>query len=115
MKKGKKGIKAKQISNIPLDLNQEHKQIYATGAFGGFTNYDFRLFFYNEVPKQTGKHIETVELVPESKYEIVMSIKTVKELHIWLGEKIKEVEDVLGEEIKTTKDDFEALKKRGVI
>lgn len=105
--------KLKNISEkVQLKLSPELKQIYITGAFGGFTSYDFRLILYNEIPEQTGDDIETIQLVPESKYEVIMSPKTVKELYIWLGNKIKELEDIMGEEIKTTQDDFEALKQQ---
>jgi len=97
---------------IPLKVNPEINQIYFTGAIGGFTNYDFRIILYNEIARQIGENIETVQLLPEANYELVMSPKTAKELHIWLGNRIKEMEDIMGEEIKTTKDNLDNMKKQ---
>lgn len=74
----------------PIEFNPEIKQIYMTGAMGGYTPHDFRLFIFNEKPKMEDS--DFIELVRKVDHELIMSFQVVKELHDWLSERIKEFE-----------------------
>lgn len=89
---------------IPVKISENPEQIYMTGAFGGFTPYDFRIMIYNEVMKQKDHVIEEGTLVRESKYQLIMSPLTAKELSIWLQKNIEAYEEESGE-IKVPKSD----------
>lgn len=78
-----------------IKLNSDIKQIYMTGAMGGFTPHDFRLFIFNEKPEM--KNSDVVELVRNVDHELIMSFQAVKELYTWLDKRIKEFENEVGE------------------
>lgn len=85
---------------VPLRFKEDLKQIYVTGAFGGFTPYDFRLDLYIDTPELV-EEIDEIQITRIVENEIIMSMTTVKELTVWLVKRIKEYEDKFGE-IKTT-------------
>ena len=81
-----------------------YQMIYAHGAIGTFTEYDYRLRFYNETfPGEDGKPIYEIPVT------IVMSPIAAKELRDLLDRQIKEYEEKVGE-IK--KPDISALKPK---
>lgn len=76
----------------------EFKQVYAIGAIGGHSPYDFRIAFYNDSPKalmDSGKQITIMER--EIKSEIILSPLAAKELANWLDSHIKDYEKLFGE------------------
>lgn len=76
----------------------EFKQVYAIGAIGGHSPYDFRIAFYNDSPKalmDSGKQITVMER--EIKSEIILSPLAAKELANWLDSHIKDYEKIFGE------------------
>lgn len=83
--------------NMPrIELNSEIKQIYMTGAFGGFTAHDFRMIIFNEKPIME-KDSDMVDLVRNASHEIIMSLSATKELYDWLGKNIEDYENKFGE------------------
>lgn len=76
----------------------EFKQIYAIGAIGGHSPYDFRIAFYNDSPrilKEGDKSITVMERKIDM--EVILSPLAAKELANWLGEHIKDYEKKFGE------------------
>ncbi len=71
----------------------EFRQIYAIGAIGGHSPYDFRIAFYNDSPRalvEGGKNITVMERKIEA--EIILSPLAAKELANWLSGHIKDYE-----------------------
>jgi outer membrane lipoprotein-sorting protein len=76
----------------------DFKQVYAIGAIGGHSPYDFRIAFYNDSPKtlvEDGKSVTVMERKIDT--EIILSPLAAKELASWLTEHIKDYEKVFGE------------------
>ncbi len=94
--------KANEIE-IEARRTPNYQMIYVHGAFGTFTEYDYRLRFYNEVISgEDGKPIYEIPVT------IVMSPVAAKELRDLLDRQIKEYEEKVGE-IK--KPDISALRQ----
>jgi outer membrane lipoprotein-sorting protein len=84
--------------SVEILRSSDFKQIYAIGAIGGHSPYDFRIAFYNDSPKsmvEGGKSVTVMERKIET--EIILSPLAAKELAKWLGEHIKDYEKVFGE------------------
>jgi hypothetical protein len=78
--------------------SSDFKQVYAIGAIGGHSPYDFRIAFYNDSPKsmiEGGKSVTVMERKIDT--EIILSPLAAKELASWLGEHIKDYEKHFGE------------------
>ncbi|MDM7939869.1 MAG: DUF3467 domain-containing protein [Methanothrix sp.] len=96
--------------SVEIRRNPDFKQIYAIGAIGGHSPYDFRIAFYNDSPKalvEGGKSVTVMERTIET--ELILSPLAAKELYNWLGGHIKDYEKLFGE-IKRPGD---ALKGQG--
>ncbi|MEL7665527.1 MAG: DUF3467 domain-containing protein [Methanosarcina mazei] len=89
-KKGKKSI---TIEFIKLD---DFKQIYAIGAAGGHSPYDFRIGFYNDTPKMFGDSSESRVIERRVEAEVILSPVAALELNRWLTQHINEYESVFG-------------------
>ena len=84
--------------SMEIIRSPEFKQVYAIGAIGGHSPYDFRIAFYNDSPKalmDSGKQITVMER--EIKSEIILSPLAAKELATWLDSHIKDYEKLFGE------------------
>jgi hypothetical protein len=84
--------------SIEIIRSPEFRQIYAIGAIGGHSPYDFRIAFYNDSPKalvEGGKQMTVMERKIEA--EIILSPLAAKELANWLGGHIKDYERLFGE------------------
>ncbi|MGD0953942.1 MAG: DUF3467 domain-containing protein [Methanotrichaceae archaeon] len=84
--------------SMEIIRSPEFKQVYAIGAIGGHSPYDFRIAFYNDSPKvlvDSGKQMTVMER--EIKTEIILSPLAAKELAIWLDSHIKDYEKLFGE------------------
>jgi len=84
--------------SVEIMRSSDFKQLYAIGAIGGHSPYDFRIAFYNDSPKsmvEGGKSVTVMERKIET--EIILSPLAAKELAKWLGEHIKDYEKVFGE------------------
>lgn len=80
--------------DVPAEVNRtpDYRMIYAHGALGIFTEYDYRLRFYNEIfPTGDNKKIYEVPVT------IVMSPIAAKDLRDLLDRHIKEYEEKVGE------------------
>ncbi len=86
-----------------IQRTKEFRNIYAIGAFGGWTPYDFRMEVYSEILPGTEDAIMRM-----SDALIIMTPKATKELHLWLAKNIEEYEKKNGvieiEEKKPSKD-----------
>jgi hypothetical protein len=83
---------------MEITRSPEFKQIYAIGAIGGHSPYDFRIAFYNDSPKalmESGKQVTIMER--EIKAEVILSPLAAKELATWLDSHIKDYEKLFGE------------------
>ena len=83
---------------VEISKSSDFSQIYAIGAIGGHSPYDFRIAFYNDSPKtfvEDGKSMTVMERKIDT--EIILSPLAAKELAQWLTEHIKDYEKVFGE------------------
>jgi len=83
---------------VEMLKSSDFKQVYAIGAIGGHSPYDFRIAFYNDSPKtaiEDGKSVNVMERKIDT--EIILSPLAAKELANWLVEHIKDYEKVFGE------------------
>jgi len=83
---------------VEISKSSDFKQVYAIGAIGGHSPYDFRIAFYNDSPKTVvddGKSLTVMERKIDT--EIILSPLAAKELANWLVEHIKDYEKVFGE------------------
>ena len=90
-------LKAMEVS-VEIIRSSDFKQVYAIGAIGGHSPYDFRIAFYNDSPKaivEGGKSVTVMERKIET--EMILSPLAAKELANWLGEHIKDYEKLFGE------------------
>ena len=83
---------------IPLIVPSDIPKIYSTGAYGGYSSYDFRLLFYTEEPLQQDEIVTTEELkvVREVLAEIILSPLAAKQTAKWLSKKVEEFEGECG-------------------
>lgn len=84
--------------SLEIVKGDKFRQIYAVGAMGGHSPYDFRMAFYNDSPKavvQDGKQVSVMERRVET--ELILSPLAAKELADWLNNHIKEYERQFGE------------------
>ena len=83
---------------VEILKSSDFKQVYAIGAIGGHSPYDFRIAFYNDSPRaevEDGKSMTVMERKIDT--EIILSPLAAKELANWLAEHIKDYEKVFGE------------------
>lgn len=90
IKKSKKGITVEFIKP------ESFRQIYAIGAAGGHSPYDFRIGFYNDTPKMFGDASESRVIERRVETEIILSPVAALELNRWLSQHISEYESVFG-------------------
>jgi hypothetical protein len=75
---------------------ENFRQIYAIGAAGGHSPYDFRIGFYNDTPKMFGDASESRIIERRVETEIIISPVAALELNRWLSQHINEYESVFG-------------------
>lgn len=98
------GSKEKGKDVPAVNRTPDYRMIYVHGALGTFTEYDYRLRFYNEIfPTEDNKKIYEVPVT------IVMSPIAAKELRDLLDRQIKEYEEKVSE-IK--KQDISAIRDK---
>lgn len=91
--------KEKRKASPPATLiKPDIKQIYATGAFGGFSSHDFRILLYNEKVEGSEEKIKkgAVTAIREVSYELILPPLAAKEFVIWLDKQVKEYERIFG-------------------
>ncbi len=84
--------------SVEITRSQEFRQVYAIGASGGHSPYDFRSAFYNDSPKaiMEGENQMTV-MERKIEAEIILSPLAAKELATWLNSHIQDYEKLFGE------------------
>ncbi|VVB67492.1 Uncharacterised protein [uncultured archaeon] len=84
--------------SVEIVRSPDFKHIYAIGAIGGHSPYDFRIAFYNDSPKallEGNKNVTVMERMIET--EIILSPLAAKELANWMSDHIKDYEKIFGE------------------
>lgn len=84
------------IITVEINKSKDYRQVYAIGALGGHTPYDFRLSFYNDSPKTFNdkRELQSIERTIET--QIILSPSAAKELANWLMAHIKDYENMFG-------------------
>lgn len=84
--------------NIKMKVSKtdDFKQVYAIGAMGGHSPYDFRISFYNDMPQTFSNEggMQTVDRKVET--EVILSPAAAKELLNWLGSHVRDYEKMFG-------------------
>jgi len=88
--------KSKKTITIEFVKPENFRQIYAIGAAGGHSPYDFRIGFYNDTPKMFGDASEARVIERSVETEIILSPVAALELNRWLTQHINEYESVFG-------------------
>lgn len=88
--------KIKKSITIEFIKPEDFRQIYAIGAAGGHSPYDFRIGFYNDTPKIFGDSSEAQVIERRVETEIILSPVAALELSRWLNQHISEYEAVFG-------------------
>ena len=89
-------VKTKRKVKVELRKAEDFKQIYAIGAVGGHSPYDFRIGFYNDTPKAFGNSPDSQVIQRTLESEVVMSPLAALELVRWLTHHIQEYEAMFG-------------------
>ncbi|MDF1557836.1 MAG: DUF3467 domain-containing protein [ANME-2 cluster archaeon] len=91
--------------NVQMEVTKtdDFKQIYAIGAMGGHSPYDFRIAFYNDTPRSFGgaEGMQTIDRKVGT--EVILSPAATKELLNWLSSHVNDYEKMFGP-ITTTSD-----------
>lgn len=84
--------------SVEITRSPEFRQIYAIGAIGGHSPYDFRIAFYNDSPKALSEGERKITVMERKiEAEIILSPLAAKELANWLNNHIKDYERLFGE------------------
>ncbi|NYB26440.1 MAG: DUF3467 domain-containing protein [Methanobacteriaceae archaeon] len=83
---------------LPVMIPSETPKIYATGAFGGVSAVDFKIFFFSEEPVQQDEPFDPVKLkvMREVKAQISLSPLAAKQVAVWLTKQIEIYEKQIG-------------------
>lgn len=84
---------------VNIEIKEDSKQIYVTGATGGFTPYDFKIVLVNDIVTNEG-HNEYTLIKKESSYQLVMSPFVAKQFSNFLDNMIKSFEEDNGKIIE---------------
>jgi hypothetical protein len=91
----KEGKTQKKNMKIKLHKPDHFNQVYAIGAMGGHSPYDFRICFYNDTPRGVSNDNEQV-IERNLESEVILSPLAALELSRWLDQHIKEYEAAFG-------------------
>lgn len=92
----KKDIKKKMVK-IKVKKAEDFQRIYAIGALGGHTPWDFRIGFYNDVPRMEEVAPGSPPVMDrEISFEVMLSPTAAKELLLWLGSHVQQFEKQFG-------------------
>lgn len=84
--------------DIPVVIPSDIPRIYATGAFGGFNPYDFRLLLFSDEPLEQDEILAANELnvMREVQAELILSPLAAKQTAKWLVKYVNEFEKKIG-------------------
>ncbi|AEH60664.1 conserved hypothetical protein [Methanosalsum zhilinae DSM 4017] len=91
-----KGAKDKRKVTIEIHKSEDFRQIYAIGALGGHSPYDFRISFYNDSPQRFGPQNNTHVMKRQIETELILSPLAALELSRWLNQHLQEYEKKFG-------------------
>ncbi len=94
-KKNPEGKVAKKLK-IEIRKPEDFKQVYAIGALGGHSPYDFRIGFYNDSPKGFDKSSNSQVVQRSIETEVILSPLAALELSHWLEQHIRDYEAMFG-------------------
>jgi hypothetical protein len=95
-KKGNKSGQKEKKKSVSILLNGP--QVYAIGALGDWTQYDFRIGFYADVTSEKDDPKKKIYILGT---QVILSPRATKELSTWLSKHVDEYEKEHGV-IKTT-------------
>lgn len=83
---------------LPVIIPSEIPRIYATGAFGGVSAVDFKIFLFSEEPEQQDEVFDPKRLtiIREVKAQISLSPLAAKQIAIWLTKQVEAYEEQIG-------------------
>jgi len=84
------------VIRVEFNRSKDFRQVYAIGATGGHSPYDFRLSFFNDSPKSFGDNQELQAIERTVETEIILSPSAAKELATWLNSHIRDYENMFG-------------------
>lgn len=97
MSKEKKKTQKRRKISIEMKKAEDFRRVYAIGAIGGHTPWDFRIGFYNDTPKiMKPKQKQNPTMDREIMTEVILSPMAAKELLLWLGTHVKQYEKQFG-------------------
>lgn len=85
-----------EMIRIDINKSKDFRQVYAIGALGGHSPYDFRLSFYNDSPKSFSEKRELQAIERTIETQIILSPSAAKELANWLMAHVKDYENMFG-------------------
>jgi len=88
----------KSKNEIPVLIPSDIPKIYATGSYGGYSPFDFRLMLFSEQALQEDKIIspKKIDIAREIQAEIILSPLAAKHLAIWLLNQVEKFEKEIG-------------------
>jgi len=89
-------MKMKRKVTIEFYKPDDFKQLYAIGAVGGHSPYDFRIGFYNDTPKTFGDKPDSQVIQRRIETEVILSPLAALELARWLTQHVHEYEAMFG-------------------
>lgn len=86
------------VQDIPIIIPSPLTKIYATGAFGGYTPFDFRVMLFSEEPLEQDVPLspDQLNVMREVQAELVLSPLAAKQLGEWLLKQVKHFESEFG-------------------
>ena len=97
MSEKEKNSPKKKLVKIKVKTADDFKRIYAIGALGGHTPWDFRIGFYNDVPRMEEVAPGSTPIMDrEIAFEVMLSPTAAKELLLWLGSHVQQFEKHFG-------------------
>ena len=91
---------SKRQPKIILKKSPNFRRVYAVGAFGGHSQWDFRITFFNEAPRypeEAALPLQVTEVERIAEVEVILAPVAAKQLANWLNKLIAQYEQAFGE------------------
>lgn len=102
MTKTNEDLRANRKVKIEFYRPDDFKQVYAIGAIGGHSPYDFRIGFYNDSPRAFGDVDDSHIIERRVETEVILTPLAALELSRWLNQHIQDYENMFGSIGKVT-------------
>ncbi|HJH29442.1 MAG TPA: DUF3467 domain-containing protein [Methanosarcinaceae archaeon] len=96
MTKNNEDLRANRNVKIEFYRPEDFKQVYAIGAIGGHSPYDFRIGFYNDSPRAFGDGGDSHVIERRVETEVILTPLAALELSRWLNQHIQDYENMFG-------------------